>query len=65
LEALPREQALEIIYDTLAGRTACMRRQSGSVLSRKRKRTTASLDRNYRGMFMFADPNQGVHSDAD
>jgi hypothetical protein len=57
LEALPREQALEIIYDTLA-------RSNRLYEAAERQRTEQEAQQNaanestYRAMFMFADPNQ-------
>jgi hypothetical protein len=57
LDALPREQALEIIYDTLSRsnrlyEAAERRRREGE------ERNNAALDRNYRGMFIFTDPTK-------
>lgn len=57
LEVLPREQALEIIYDTLSRsnrlyEAAEARRTEAENLQREQD------DATYRAMFMFADPNQ-------
>jgi hypothetical protein len=54
LDALPREQALEIIYDTL-GRSNRLYEAAERQRTEQEERNNASLDRNYRGMFMFAD----------
>jgi hypothetical protein len=54
LDALPREQALEIIYDTLS-RSNRLYEARDRQRTEQEERNNASLDRNYRGMFMFAD----------
>jgi hypothetical protein len=57
LDALPREQALEIIYNTLS-------RSNRLYEAAERRRTEQEAQQNsanestYRAMFMFADPNQ-------
>jgi hypothetical protein len=54
LDALPREQALEIIYDTLS-RSNRLYEARDRQRTEQEERNNAALDRNYRGMFMFAD----------
>jgi hypothetical protein len=54
LDALPREQALGIIYDTLS-RSNRLYEARDRQRTEQEERNNASLDRNYRGMFMFAD----------
>jgi hypothetical protein len=54
LDALPREQALEIIYNTLS-RSNRLYEASERRRTEQEERNNAALDRNYRGMFMFAD----------
>ena len=54
LDALPREQALEIIYNTL-GRANRLYEAAERRRTEQEDRNNAALDRNYRGMFMFAD----------
>ena len=54
LQALPREQALEIIYDTL-GRSNRLYEAAERQRTEQEERNNAALDRNYRGMFRFAD----------
>lgn len=54
LQQLPREDALEIIYDTL-GRSNRLYEAAERQRTEQEERNNASLDRNYRGMFMFAD----------
>jgi hypothetical protein len=54
LQQVPREDALEIIYDTL-GRSNRLYEAAERQRTEQEERNNASLDRNYRGMFMFAD----------
>ena len=54
LQQVPREDALEIIYDTL-GRSNRLYEAAERQRTEQEERNKASLDRNYRGMFMFAD----------
>jgi hypothetical protein len=54
LQQVPREDALEIIYDTL-GRSNRLYEAAERQREEQEERNKASLDRNYRGMFMFAD----------
>jgi hypothetical protein len=54
LDALPREQALEIIYNTLS-RSNRLYEAAERRRTEQEERNNAALDRNYRGMFMFAD----------
>jgi hypothetical protein len=54
LDALPREQALEIIYNTL-GRANRLYEAAERRRTEQEERNNAALDRNYRGMFMFAN----------
>jgi hypothetical protein len=54
LDALPREQALEIIYNTLS-RSNRLYEASERQRTEQEERNNASLDRNYRGMFIFTD----------
>ena len=55
LEALPREQALEIIYDTL-GRSNRLYEANERRRTEREALFDESLNDNYRGMFFFADP---------
>jgi hypothetical protein len=55
LDALPREQALEIIYDTL-GRSNRLYEANERRREEREARFDESLNDNYRGMFFFADP---------
>ena len=55
LEALPREQALEIIYDTLA-RSNRLYEAAERQRTEQEARFDESLADNYRGVFFFADP---------
>jgi hypothetical protein len=55
LDALPREQALEIIYDTL-GRSNRLYEANERRREEREARFDESLADNYRGMFFFADP---------
>jgi hypothetical protein len=54
LDALPREQALEIIYNTL-GRANRLYEAAERRRTEQEDRNNAALDRNYRGMFIFTD----------
>lgn len=55
LEVLPREQALEIIYDTLSRSTRLY--EAGEKQREKVEQAfDATLDDSYRGMFFFANP---------
>jgi hypothetical protein len=55
LDALPREQALEIIYDTL-GLSNRLYEANERRREEREARFDESLNDNYRGMFFFADP---------
>jgi hypothetical protein len=55
LDALPREQALEIIYNTLS-RSNRLYEAAERQRAEKEARETASNESTYRAMFMFADP---------
>lgn len=57
LEALPREQALEIIYDTL-GRSNRLYEAAERRRTERENQQNAANESTYRAMFMFADPNQ-------
>ena len=54
LQQLPREEALEIIYDTL-GRSNRLYEAAERQRTEQEERNNAALDRNYRGMFIFAN----------
>jgi hypothetical protein len=57
LDALPREQALEIIYDTLS-RSNRLYEANERQRAEKEARETANNESTYRAMFMFADPTK-------
>jgi hypothetical protein len=57
LEALPREQALEIIYNTLS-RSNRLYEANERQRAEKEARETANNESTYRAMFMFADPTK-------
>jgi len=54
LQQVPREDALEIIYDTL-GRSNRLYEAAERQREEQEERNNAALDRNFRGMFRFAD----------
>jgi hypothetical protein len=54
LQQVPREDALEIIYDTL-GRSNRLYEAAERQREEREKINNAALDRNYRGMFIFAN----------
>jgi hypothetical protein len=54
LQQVPREDALEIIYDTL-GRSNRLYEAAERRREEQEKINNAALDRNYRGMFIFAN----------
>lgn len=55
LEVLPREQALEIIYDTLS-RSIRLAEAAEKQREKVEQAFDATLDDSYRGMFFFANP---------
>jgi len=55
LQQVPREDALEIIYDTL-GRSSRLYEAAERQREEREARFDESLADNYRGMFFFADP---------
>ena len=57
LQQVPREDALEIIYDTL-GRSNRLYEAAERQREEKEARETASNESTYRAMFMFADPTK-------
>jgi len=57
LEALPREQALEIIYDTL-GRSNRLYAAANARREEEENRQNRNNEATYRAMFFFSDPSQ-------
>jgi hypothetical protein len=57
LDALPREQAMEIIFDTLS-RSNRLYEAADRRRTEQEAQQSAANESTYRAMFMFADPNQ-------
>lgn len=62
LEALPREQALEIIYDTM-GRSNRLYAAAEEARERQEAQFNEGLSDSYRGMFFFSDTSRSYTAD--
>ncbi len=62
LDAIPREQALEIIYDTLS-RSNRLYEAAEAQRARVEAKRDESFNDDYRGMFFFSDPTRDYTAD--